>query len=90
MKRYYIVYSGIVQGVGFRWRLLNIAKRYGICGYCRNLDNGNVECEIQGDKESLDSFFKDSLNKDRFARVYDYSIKELPPSDSFHSFEVRF
>ncbi|MBO4358768.1 MAG: acylphosphatase, partial [Erysipelotrichaceae bacterium] len=45
MKRYYIVYEGRVQGVGFRWRLAMLADMYNFTGWCRNLYNGNVECE---------------------------------------------
>ncbi|MBQ1508458.1 MAG: acylphosphatase, partial [Erysipelotrichaceae bacterium] len=32
MKRYLIIYSGIVQGVGFRYTLAMTAKKYGLTG----------------------------------------------------------
>ena len=88
MKRYYIVYQGIVQGVGFRWRLMNLASRYSLTGWCRNLDNGNVECEIQG--KAVDEFIKESVRSERFVKVYDYSIKEIAPEEYERSFDVRF
>lgn len=88
MKRYYIVYEGTVQGVGFRWRLMMIANRYNLTGYCRNLYNGNVECEIQGN--GIDEFLKESLQPDRFAEVRDYSIKEIPVVEQERVFDVRF
>ena len=90
MKRYYIIYSGIVQGVGFRWRLMMIAQRYNLTGYVRNLDNGNVEVEIQGPKEGADAFLSDSLKKDRFIQIYDYSIKQIPVVEKESSFTVRY
>lgn len=88
MKRYYIIYEGRVQGVGFRWRLMNIAHRYGLTGYCRNLDNGNVECEIQGN--GIDEFLRDSLKDDHYVRVDDYSIREMNPVDDEREFRVLF
>ena len=88
MKRYYIIYEGIVQGVGFRWKLMNIASRYNLTGYARNLDNGNVEVEIQGN--GVDEFLKESLVPDRFIKVYDYSIKELPLEEHETIFDVRY
>ena len=56
MKRYLIIYSGIVQGVGFRWSIKNLANKYNLSGYVKNLSNGNVEVQIQGD--NLYSFIK--------------------------------
>ena len=88
MKRYYIIYSGIVQGVGFRWRLMMSAQRYGLTGYARNLDNGNVEVEVQG--RGVDEFLKDSLKEDRFIQVYDYSIKEIPVVEDERKFDVKY
>ena len=75
MKRYYIIYKGQVQGVGFRWRLMQIAYKYNLTGYVRNLDNGDVETEIQG--FGVDEFLKESLQQDYFIVIDDYAVKEL-------------
>ena len=75
MKRYLIIYQGIVQGVGFRGRLLFEAKIKKLTGYCKNLSNGDVLAEIQGN--SVDEFVKDTIKSDGFIQVYDYSIKEI-------------
>ena len=88
MKRYYIIYEGIVQGVGFRWKLLNIAKRHNVTGYVKNLDNGNVEVEVQG--SDVDEFVKESLGNDRFVKIYDYHIKEIAPVNHETVFDVRY
>ena len=90
MKRYYVVYKGRVQGVGFRWRLMQIANKYNLTGYVKNLSNGDVICEIQGN--GTDEFIKETLNlnNDRFIRIDDYSIKELPIDEDERVFDVRF
>ena len=90
MKRYYIVYKGRVQGVGFRWRIMQIANKYNLTGFVKNLSNGDVICEIQGN--GVDEFLKESLNlnNDFYIRIDDYSIKELPVDDEERVFDVRF
>ena len=87
MKRYYIVYQGIVQGVGFRYKAISCARKLGLTGFVRNRYDGSVECEVQG--ESVDAFVKETIAGDRFIRVFDYSIKELPLKEE-SDFNVRF
>ncbi|MDD5634051.1 MAG: acylphosphatase, partial [Candidatus Omnitrophica bacterium] len=50
------VYSGVVQGVGFRFTAERIAKNIGITGFVRNLPNGNVEVVCEGERPQIDSF----------------------------------
>ena len=90
MKRYYIVYKGRVQGVGFRWRLLNLANRLNVTGYARNLYNGDVEVEVQGDENAVDAFFKETFRDDRFIRIDDYAIKEIPVDEDDREFDVKY
>ena len=47
-KRYYVVFIGRVQNVGFRWTVRMVAQSLGYTGWIRNLSNGNVDMEIQG------------------------------------------
>jgi len=46
---------GVVQGVGFRPFVYRLAQEYGLKGWVRNT-SGNVEIEVEGDKETLESF----------------------------------
>ena len=87
MKRYYIVYDGRVQGVGFRWQILNLANQYHLTGYVRNLANGKVETEVQGEK--VDEFLKATLNIRSFARIDDYSLREMGLVEGESGFNVR-
>ncbi len=88
MKRYYIVYKGRVQGVGFRWKLMMLADQLKMTGFARNLDNGDVEVEVQG--EDVDAFFKDTFSKDHWIRIDDYAIKEIPVVEDEKHFSVRY
>jgi len=55
----HIVFSGRVQGVGFRFTVLNIANRYHLTGYVRNLTNNTVEMLAQGPAQTIDSCVRD-------------------------------
>ena len=49
-------FSGRVQGVGFRYNVLQVAKEYDVCGFVKNLADGRVLLEIEGDAGDLGEF----------------------------------
>lgn len=53
IRRYRIVFSGRVQRVGFRLETYELAKRLGLTGFCRNLENGDVLAELQGPEDRI-------------------------------------
>ncbi len=56
MKRFHLIVSGIVHGVGFRYNTRRKARLAGITGFARNLSDGTVEIEAQGTPEALERF----------------------------------
>lgn len=65
-----ITVSGVVQGVGFRPFVHNLASRQLLSGYVRN-DNGSVEIEVQGPSDSVSSFLKKLENNTPALAVID-------------------
>ena len=55
MDRRAIAVSGIVQGVGFRPFVIDLATRFGLNGFVRN-QTGGVLIEVEGESDSLDRF----------------------------------
>lgn len=88
MKRYLIIYKGIVQGVGFRWRISQLANEFNLTGFVKNLSNGNVEVQIQGN--DLNEFIKKSLDLKGFIEIEDYSIKSIPINNDDYRFEIKY
>ena len=54
--RYEIMFSGRVQGVGFRWTACRVARRFDIRGWVRNEPDGSVRCVAEGEANVLDEF----------------------------------
>lgn len=50
------VYSGRVQGVGFRQSVFDIARGFHITGYVQNLESGEVELLAQGPQGEVERF----------------------------------
>jgi acylphosphatase len=58
IRSQYVV-RGRVQGVGYRDRVAQAARRHGICGYVENLMDGTVHIEAQGTIAKLEAFVED-------------------------------
>ena len=52
-RRYAITFSGLVQGVGFRYEVWTLAQKLKLTGHVENLPNGTVYAEIQGPKNRI-------------------------------------
>lgn len=51
-----IVYSGHVQGVGFRLTAREVAAGFDVCGTVRNVPGGDVELIAEGSRHEIDAF----------------------------------
>ena len=51
-----ILYSGRVQGVGFRYAVRTVAAGYEVTGAVRNLTDGRVELTAEGPQQELEAF----------------------------------
>ena len=72
-----LVFSGRVQGVGFRWRAKYAAESLGVTGFVRNRYDGSVEMEAEGTEEQLGQLLE-SISRARFIwieRVEEARIK---------------
>ena len=88
-----LIVKGFVQGVGYRAFVRFMARRYGIKGRVKNLENGDVEIIAVGDEKSMDVFIK-SINihaESPFEPdVHDIVIEEYSGNELFESFYVDY
>jgi len=59
MTRITATFTGRVQGVGFRYTTRNIARRFAVAGYVRNLPDGRVELVAEGTLSEVRAFIDD-------------------------------
>ncbi len=85
--------EGRVQGVGYRWFVQKTATKLGIKGYVRNLPDGTVELEAEGDAESLDVLIEEMKKGPLGACVQSVKVnRKSLQSDAerqFTTFEIR-
>jgi acylphosphatase len=49
-------FAGRVQGVGFRYTALQVAREFEVSGYVTNLPDGRVLLEAEGTRQEVDAF----------------------------------
>ena len=77
MIRKEFLVSGKVQGVGFRFFCKYQASLLSLTGYAKNLDNGDVQIEVQGDELSIKKFKSVLLKGNGFCKVFSIDSKDL-------------
>lgn len=85
MIRKRIIFTGRVQGVGFRWRARQAAGLYGCTGWCRNEWDGSVAMEIQGEEEAIDKVIQ-AINSGRYVWIQKMDVTALPLDPDERSF----
>lgn len=90
MDRFWIECEGTVQGVGFRYFVYQTARRLGLTGFVRNLDNGCVEIEAQGTEDMLAIFQNRLKLGNGYSSISHMRIRSLTVRLEERSFEVDF
>lgn len=85
-KRLHI--TGIVQGVGFRPTVYNLAIRYSLAGWVLNNAHG-VEIELHGPEVNVQAFIKDlQQNSPPLAVIDSFNVDDAP-DQAFPDFQIR-
>ncbi len=82
--------SGVVQGVGFRFYVIRVAQEYGLKGITKNLADGRVYIEVEGDKGLIQDFLKDVRIGPRLSRVTDMEIVWADYSNKYSRFDIDY
>ncbi|MBN1795323.1 MAG: acylphosphatase [Sedimentisphaerales bacterium] len=85
----HIIFSGRVQGVGFRFTAHNIAKRCGLTGIVRNLPDGTVEMIAQGSSCDISDCISD-IQESFAGYLRDVKINEINYNPRYTDFRITF
>jgi hydrogenase maturation protein HypF len=79
---------GVVQGVGFRPFVFQLATKYGLKGWVCNTSE-DVKIEVQGDSHNLEHFLSElQYNAPPLAHIENISVTHHPPAN-YTKFEIR-
>ena len=86
--RVHVIFSGWVQGVGFRFTTEHVAREFDVTGYVMNLPDGTVECVAEGERAELEAFLA-AVSERMESHIRDREITWGPARGTFDRFGIR-
>lgn len=87
-KRLRAIVQGRVQGIGFRYFVMEEARRLQLTGLCRNLRNGDVEVIAEGEEGPLEALLVALGQGPRMSNVEHVEAVWLAPTGEFRTFSI--
>ena len=87
-KKLHLYYSGKVQGIGFRYTVLDIALDLKVYGWVKNLNDGRVEVLAESEEDTLNVFLE-QINQHFSRYIIDTAVEWFPASGEFRNFQVQ-
>lgn len=84
-----IVFSGRVQGVGFRFTTERIAAGFAVTGYVRNLSDGRVELLAEGEESTIEKF-QQAVELSMGDHITGADVTTSTATDEFTSFRIAY
>ena len=84
-----IIFSGRVQGVGFRYETKEIALGFDIIGTVKNLPDGTVELLIEGEKEEVEDFLIEIIEESTLSHhIQEVTRRNIAPLENVKGFTI--
>ena len=87
-QRLHAIVKGMVQGVGFRYFVLEITSGAEITGWVRNTMSGDVEVLAEGQKAALENLLTELQKGPRSAEVSNVDVEWSVATNEFNGFSV--
>ncbi len=81
-------FNGLVQGVGFRYETLKIAKGYEVTGFVENLSDGRVHLLAQGTPDETRAFVA-AVSENLSDYIREVEEQSRPCATPLGTFEIR-
>jgi acylphosphatase len=82
------LFTGRVQGVGFRYQTLQVAKEFEVSGYVKNLPDGRVHLEVEGPAAEVRDFLA-AVQERLEAHIRQVEQTEAKRPPQFQGFSIR-
>lgn len=86
----HLLIAGYVQGVFFRAGTREIANSLSLSGWVRNLANGRVEVQAEGEMEDLQRLIEWARKGPKGAKVSDLKVEYGDFTGAFDGFKIRY
>ncbi len=84
-----VLYSGRVQGVGFRYAVKRIAGGYEVTGWVRNLPDGRVELQASShDGDELEAFLMAVQDSSLGGNIRESAVQVIPELAGVKGFTI--
>ena len=84
-----VIFSGRVQGVGFRYTTKDLARGFEVCGWVKNLPEGTVELQVMGEEDEVESFIKEIAEESNVAHhIKSLTAEEIPLQQCVTGFRI--
>ena len=87
-QRLKVLYSGHVQGVGFRYTVKRTAMGYEVVGAVRNLPDGRVELVAEGERDEIEAFGQAIRDSGLGSMIQQELQMWSEPSGEFRGFQI--
>jgi len=88
--RAHIVVSGRVQGVGYRYFVMRLARKWELTGWVKNLPTGEVEIDVEGPRGLIESLIQELWTGNAWATVRDVDVRWEKYTGTYTGFDVAF
>jgi acylphosphatase len=84
-----VIFKGHVQGVGFRYTVMDLARSFEVCGWVKNLPEGTVELQVTGESGEVDAFIKEIAEESNVAHhIRSLMVEKIPPLIGVRGFSI--
>ena len=82
------ILKGKVQGVGFRWTIVDHAEKFNLTGTVQNLKDGSVEIFAQGTQEALEEFVDAVQGDTGHAEIDSFQSEYKNTENTYQGFRI--
>ena len=83
-----VQFSGMVQGVGFRYQTERVARAFDVAGYVRNMPDGRVEVVAEGQPGEVQRFLA-AVEESMVGYIRSRQRHEGPATGAYDDFTIR-
>ncbi len=84
-----VIFSGRVQGVGFRYSTREIATGFDVVGAVKNMPDGTVKMEVMGEAQEIEEYLSEITEESAISHfIKEVQSEEIAPLENANGFRI--